>query len=124
MASAIFDTSLLDLPLAEILSVTENLYLCSALPTTFAQASSTYALGAKASPTMNPIEDGTDGGRKVVVPQIVDGISTGTGMATHMALTDNSTSRLLVTKELPSQYPTSAGSEFILESFEIEFRPE
>lgn len=48
--AAIVHDDVLDAALNTIKTNTENLYICSTQPATFAEASSTYKLGAKATP--------------------------------------------------------------------------
>ena len=43
---------------AGLRAVVENLYICNAMPTTFAEASSTFKIGTKATPTITAGEDG------------------------------------------------------------------
>lgn len=98
---------------------TENLYICSQEPTTFAEASSTYALGVKATPAIAAPADRAGGGREVVVSAITDGSVTADGTATHYALTDNSASKLLATGQLASSQGVSNGNPFTLTQFAI-----
>ena len=94
-------------------TVVENLYICSAQPTTFAEASSTYALGVKAAPAMTGPEAHTTG-RKVTVSAITDGTVTGTDTATWFALTDDSASKLLAAQELNAGQAVTSGNTFTL----------
>lgn len=114
----------LDAQLNYIRSGTEYLYLCSSKPTTFSQASSTYRLAYKSAPTIaTPVNSGIDGGRKIVISQITDGINSVTGVANYYALTDNSASRLLFVGELEYPVGITSGEEFVLDEFAIEARP-
>ena len=94
-------------------AVVENLYICSAQPTTFAEASSTYALGVKATPAMTGPADHTSG-RKVTVDAITDGSVTGSDTATWFALTDDSESKLLAAQELNAGQAVTSGNTFTL----------
>ena len=98
---------------AGLKDVVENLYICSAQLTTFAEASSTYALGVKATPPMIGPEDHTSG-RKVTVTAITDGTVSGTTDATWFALTDDSLSKLLVAQELNAPQAVTSGNTFTL----------
>lgn len=98
---------------------TENLYICSTLPTTFAQASSTYKLGVKATPTVGSPVDRAGGGRKVVVSAITDGSVTVDGTAGFYALTDDSASKLLAQGDLASTQVVTNGNTFTLTAFDI-----
>ena len=53
----------LDLALSGIDSDTEALVICSAMPTTFAEANSTYKLGSKSAPTVSAPTDASPNGR-------------------------------------------------------------
>lgn len=96
-----------------------HLYICSQEPTTYAQASSTYALGVKATPTVGAPGARTPNGRKVTVSAITDGTVSATGTATHYALVDSTNSRLLATAALSSSQAVTSGNTFTLTSFDI-----
>lgn len=96
-----------------------HLYICSAEPTTHTEASSTLALGSKATPTVSAPGDRSGGGRKVTVSAITDGAVSATGTATHWALTDNTNSRLLATGALSASQAVTNGNPFTLTAFDI-----
>ena len=96
-----------------------HLYICSQEPTTYAQASSTYALGVKATPTVGAPGARTPNGRKVTVSAITDGTVSATGTATHYSLADSTNSRLLATGALSSLQAVTSGNTFTLTSFDI-----
>lgn len=96
-----------------------HLYICSALPTTFTEASSTYALGSKATPTVGAPADRSGGGREVTVSAITDGAVSASGTASHWALTDNTNSRLLAAGTLSANQAVTNGNPFTLTSFKI-----
>lgn len=100
-------------------SLTENLYLCSAEPTTFAQASSTYKLGTKSSPAIGAPFDRTGGGREVIIAAITDGVVNAAGDATHYALTDDSASKLLAAGSLSALVALVIGAPFTSDAFAI-----
>lgn len=87
------------------------LRICSAEPTTYAESSSTYKLGTKASPTINAVADRTGGGRQRTIATFSDGSVTVTGTATHYALDDN-TSELLLAQALSSSQAVTSGNTF------------
>ena len=118
MAAYLHD-DILDAALNVIDNNVEYLYICSAQPTTFAEASSTYALGNKAAPAIGAPTNGDLSGRKVVVSAITDGVVTGTDTATWIALTDNSESKLLVAQELSASQGVTSGNTFTLTEFDI-----
>lgn len=97
-----------------------RLDVCSQQPTTYTEATSTYTLGNKTSPTISAPGDRTGGGRKVTVSAITDGDVTATGTATHWAITDTVNSRLLATNALSaSQALGSTANTFGLPAFDI-----
>lgn len=118
MAAFINDT-VLDQALSYIDTNCENLYICSAQPTTFAEASSTYKLGVKATPSIGTPTNAVPTGRKVVVAAITDGTVTGTDTATWVALTDDSASLLLCAQALNATQAVTSGNTFTLTEFDI-----
>jgi hypothetical protein len=102
-------------------TLVENLYICSTLPTTFTQASDTYKLGVKATPTVSAPADRTGGGRKVTISAITDGTVSADGTAGFYALTDDSTSKLLAQGDLNATQVVTSGNVFTLTSFDIGF---
>jgi hypothetical protein len=109
-----------DLALAELDTNATHLYICSQEPTTYAQASSTYALGNKTPITVSAPADRTLNGRKVTVSAITDGSVTGTGTATHWAITKGGTT-LMATGSLASGQAVTTGNTFTLAAFDIGF---
>jgi len=94
-------SSSLDLVLADIRTNTDRIYLCSQAPTTFTEASATYDVGYKASPTINAPEAGSGSQRKIVCAAITDGVvNSGGGTATHYALVNQAGSVLLAVHAL------------------------
>lgn len=118
MADTLHD-DVFDSGLNTLTNNTENLYICSTLPTTFTEASSTYKLGVKATPTVSAPADRTGGGREVTISAITDGTVTGTGTAGFYALTDDSASKLLAQGDLASTQAVTSGNTFTLTSFKI-----
>lgn len=98
----------------------EALYICSAQPTTYAEATSTYALGSKSTPTISAPQNGATSGRRVVVSAITDGSVSATGTATHYAIVKTSaTSELLATEALSASQAVTSGNTFTLTSFSV-----
>ena len=95
--------------------------ICSAEPTTYAQATSTNTLGNKTTLTVGATQNGDTDGRKVVVPAITDGSVTATNTATHWALTDDS-AILLATGALSSSQAVTSGNTFTLDAIDITIR--
>jgi len=112
---------ILDAAASFISTNTENLYITSAEPTTYAEAQDTYKLGTKATPGFTGPADGDVSGRKITVDAITDGVVDGTDTATHWALTDNSVTKLLAVGALDSPQGVTSGNTFTLEAFDIEF---
>jgi len=98
---------------------TENLYICSADPgITWANIAS-YGLGNKATPTISAPADRTGGGREVTVSAITDGSVTGTGTATHYALTDDSATKILASGSLSASQAVTSGNTFTTTEFKV-----
>lgn len=95
--------------------------ICSAEPTTYAEATSTNTLGNKTGLTTGAPEDGATDGRRVIVPAITDGSVTATGTATHWALTDNA-SILVATGALSASQAVTSGNTFTLDAISITIR--
>jgi hypothetical protein len=114
LADTVFDSGL-----NQLNALRENLYITSAEATTFTQAATTFRLGTKATPTIATATDRSGGGREVIVSAITDGTVTGTGTATHWAITDDSASLLLATGSLTASQGVTSGNTFTLSSFAI-----
>lgn len=95
--------------------------ICSQEPTSYAQATTagTYSLGNKTALVVGGISDRTPSGRKVTVSAFSDGVVTGTGTATHWAITDTVNSRLLATGALAASSSVTSGNTFSLAAFDI-----
>lgn len=91
------------------------LHICSAEPSTYAEATSTYTLGNKSSPSVAEPSDRSPNGRECVVSAITDGSVTGTGDASHWALV--SASVLLAASTLASTQTVTSGNTFTLAQF-------
>lgn len=97
----------------------DELHICSDEPATYNEATSTYSLGEKASPTIAAPSDRTGGGREVEVAAINDGSVTDTGTASHYAIVDTANSRLLAAGSLDTPQSVTNGNTFTLSSFTI-----
>ena len=91
--------------------------ICSSEPATYAAVSG-VSLGNKTGATTGATTDGDVNGRKVVVSAITDGSVTGTGTASHWALTDGS-SILVATGSLSATQSVTSGNTFTLAAFDI-----
>lgn len=110
---------ILDNGLSALAGSNRVLHICSAEPTTYAEASSTYTLGNKSAPSIGSPGDRTPNGRKVTVGAISDGAVTGTNTATWFALVDTGTSRLLYARALASSQGVTSGNTFSLTAHDI-----
>jgi hypothetical protein len=96
--------------------------ITSQVATSYAQATSTYTLGNKTGLNTSAPADAASGtGREVTVPAITDGSVTGTGTATHWALTDGS-SVLIATGPLSASQGVTSGNTFTLDAIKIIIR--
>ncbi|MBF9042944.1 hypothetical protein HKCCE4037_06380 [Rhodobacterales bacterium HKCCE4037] len=116
---AYLNDDVLDNGLQELTDDGTAVYICSQEPTTYAEATSTYALGAKTGITVGSPEDGAVNGRRVIVPPISDGGVTATGTATHQALVDVTGTRLLAVEELDASQAVTNGNSFSLTAWSI-----
>lgn len=94
-----------------------QLFITSALCATYAEASSTYKLGVKATPTISTATDDGTTGRKVTISAITDGTVSDTGTASHVALCSADT--LLACYPLDATASVTSGSIFTLTEHDI-----
>lgn len=95
--------------------------ICSSEPTTYSAATSSASLGNTTSITISAPTDGDTSGRKVTVSAISGASVTGTGTATHFAITDTSNTRLLATGSLSGGgQSVTSGNTFSLTALDIE----
>ena len=87
--------------------------------TTYAEATSTYTLGNTTSISISAPADRTGGGRKVTLSAVSGASVTGTGTATHYAITDVSNTRLLVTGSLTASQSVTSGNTFSLDALDV-----
>ena len=117
--AAYLNDRVLDNGLTVLDTEADKLYLCSQQPATFAEATSTYALGNKTAISVGSPADGTVNGRRVTVGAISGGSITATGTATHYALVDSTNSRLLAAHTLSASQAVTNGNTFSLAAFDI-----
>ena len=101
-----------------------RLDICHTKPTTYEQATSTYTVGNKVSPSVGSPAAASPNGRKVTVAQITDGTITETSTDTSddaqfWALTDTTNSRLLADGILASAQMVTSDNTFTLAAFDI-----
>jgi hypothetical protein len=95
--------------------------ICSSEPTTYTAATSTVSLGNTTSITISAPTDGDTSGRKVTLSAISGASVTGTGTASHFAITDTTNSRLLATGALSGGgQSVTSGNTFSLTAVDIE----
>lgn len=95
--------------------------ICSSEPTTYTAATSTASLGNTTSITISAPTDGDTSGRKVTLSAISGASVTGTGTASHFAITDTTNSRLLATGALSGGgQSVTSGNTFSLTAVDIE----
>jgi hypothetical protein len=102
----------LDAALAKLDTEADRVYLCSQEPTTYAEATSTYALANKTGVSVGAPAAATPDGRKVTIAQITGGSVTATGTATHWALVDSVNSRLLAAGPLSASQAVTSGNSW------------
>lgn len=94
--------------------------VCSAEPTTYAEAVTTYNLGTASAHTITGPADGDTSGRKVTIDAVSATAVSAAGTATHIALVDTNTSTLLLTHALDSSVALSLGQNFSANAFDLE----
>ena len=112
--------SLLDLLLQYLEDNGTRLDICSQIPDTYAEATSTYTLGNKTGITYTGPADRSPNGRKTTVDAISGGAVTGTNTATHWAITKpTTTTALLAAGTLSVPQGVTNGNTFSLAAFDI-----
>ena len=111
----------LDAALSKLDTEANRVDICSSEPTTYAAATSTASLGNTTSITISAPTDGDTSGRKVTLSAISGASVTGTGTATHFAISDTSNSRLLATGSLSGGgQSVTSGNTFSLTAVDVE----
>lgn len=111
---------LLDLALQALEDNGSRMDICSQEPATYTEATSTYTLGNKTSITYTGPADRTPNGRKTQVDAITGGSVTGTGTASHWAISKTTaTTALYAAKSLASSQAVTSGNTFSLAAFDI-----
>lgn len=112
IADAVFDAGL-----AYVITNGTKINICSAEPANFA-AIAGVTLGNKTGLTCGAAQNGAVNGRRTIVPAITDGSVTGTGTATHWALSDGA-SILVATGALSASQSVTNGNTFTLDAISI-----
>lgn len=108
--SSYLNPYILDNGLAALTDAT-GLYICSAEPTSFAEATS-FALGHKSSPTLTGPADATPDGRKMTIAAFTDGAVDLDGTVIWWALVDTVNSRYLAGGEVTPNQSVVASTTF------------
>lgn len=115
--------TVLDNGLTNMKTNATHVYICSAEPATFTAATSTNALGNKSFGAGNvfpgAIAAGSPSGRRLTTAAVTDGSVTGTGTASHWAITASGTSTLYAANALSASQPVTSGNTFTLAAFDI-----
>lgn len=93
--------------------------LCTTLPTTYAEANSTYRLGYKDSISIGAVGDRTPNGRKRTVAAISGGDIDVEGTAGFWAVVDVANTRLLAAHTLSETYAFEVGDKWGSDAFDI-----
>lgn len=104
--------AIMDAGLQVVRGAANVITVCSAQPTTYAEATSTYKL-ADGSLTVNSsytLANGDTSGRKITVNGLQSMVIDSSGTATHLALCDSATSTLLYVTTITSQALTAGGT--------------
>lgn len=113
--------SVLDAGLQWLIDNCTRVDICSQEPANYTEATSTYTLGNKTGLTVGSQANGDTSGRKVTVPAITDGSVTGTGTASHQALSKpTATTELGAAQSLSSSQAVTSGNTFGLSAWDIE----
>lgn len=110
----------LDAALTKLDTEADRIDITSQEATTYAEATSTHTLGNSTSVSFGAPENGDTSGRKTRCAAISDGSVTGTGTATHYAVTDVSATRLLATGALTTSQSVVSGNTWTSVAFDIE----
>lgn len=111
----------LDALLGKIQEAT-RLDICTAEPTTYAQATTTYSVGNKTGISIPAPTDRSPNGRKVTVPAVVatsPGTITAGGNAGYWALSDAANSRLLASGPLSTVQAVVNGNTWTIANFDV-----
>jgi hypothetical protein len=113
----------LDNGLSYLKSNADKIFICTAQPTTYTDATSTYALGSKnfgaGSVFPNAIVAGSPSGQKLTTAAITDGVVSTNGTAAFFAIVTSGASRLDVAGPLSASLSVTAGTTFSLAAFDV-----
>lgn len=121
MANTLGDNTL-DNGLNAIKNNSDKVYICSADPTTYTEATSTYALGNNnfgAGSVAGAPAAHSPNGRQITVNAITAGSITATGTATKWAVVTSGSTRLDANGSLSASQGVTNGNTFTLAAFVI-----
>ena len=95
-----------------------RLHLCSAEPTSYAEATASVSLGFAPISIGAPVAH-VPSGRKIVVPPILNGTVTATGSGAFWALVDTANSRLAWTGAMQDPLAVNVGELFTTPAFDV-----
>jgi hypothetical protein len=108
----------MDAVLTSIQADAEKLYVCNEQPTSFLEASDVYALGVKDNPAFTgPYTE--DGKRILRINAVTDGVVLENGFAGFIALTKDSTSKLVAVFALDEVREIDGQTVWTLTGYEI-----
>lgn len=117
-------TDVLDAKLKYIADNGTRLFVCSAQPTTYAEASSTYMLAQKVMTVGDgnghyTVGAGAVNGRRVTVAAQAGVTVSNSGTANHVAIADSVNSKLLVVTTLPQAFAVVQGGQVNVPAFDL-----
>ena len=115
---ALLHNDYFDLGMTTFAGEVEELHILTAEPLVYADVA-TNTMGVKANPTITGPTDRTGGGRELTVAAISDGSVTANGTPTHIALVDNTNSKLLAVQAVSSADAMLSGDTFTTTAFTI-----
>lgn len=118
-------TDVIDSGLSYLDTNADKIYICSALPTTYTEAITTYALGnnnfgSAGAAIGSPAAATTPTGRKVSTTTVSTGSVTATGTAAYWAVVASASTKLLAAGPLSAGVAVTNGQTFTLSSFAIQ----
>ena len=118
IADIVFDSGL-----SYITTNADRVDICSLEPATYTAATSTNTLGNETTiTTTGPSDADTGTGRRAIIDAITAGSVTGTGTASHWAVTRTTGSVLIATGSLASSQAVTNGNTFTLDAISIYIR--
>jgi len=105
--------------LSQLNAIGDRVDICSSIPTTYAEAITTYSLGNKTAYVPAAPSDRGGGGREVICPSISDGSVTGDGTAAFFSLVDTGTTALMIAGALSASQAVTTGNTFTLTSWTV-----